>query len=797
MLSKHIILSHHHPPYTKLLHLCIQQNAYNQAQILHKHLYDNGFRSNTHINTKLVTMYAKFGDMGNARKVFDEMRHRNLVTWTRLVSGYVRNGCGEEGLRVFVKMRREGVKGNEFTYGSVVTACASLRWLRCGMGVQGCVFKSGFCGDVFVECALVEMYLRCGKMEDAWCVFDRMMVKDLVSWNSMIGGFASLGFCDDAFVMFRLMPREGRFRNQGLGMTPDNFTMASVLMASARGKDVTNVTQLHAFVLKLGFESYNSLNGSLINAYAKTGSLTSAHQIYDNMIEKDAISCTALITGYAREDSNTLNAVNIFIELRQILNNVDIVILCSMVNICANSALLSLGKQVHALSLKCLAFHDVPMNNALIDMYSKSGEMIDACRVFNEMKVKSVISWTSLIAGYGKHGYGHNAVIVYKKMLNEGFEPNDITFLSLLFSCSHSGLITEGRECFNSMVSKYNILPQAKHYSCMVDLLARGGEIEEAYHLIQKMRMKPDASVWGAMLGACSVYGNVSIGEVAAKNLFDLDPRKSVNYVVLANVYATAGLWDGVRDIRKFMKVKKRNLNKQSQSSYAQLAGVVAVEVSGGPAIVFAPGRKDSNESPNQGRLPNAKQVVVKKNLKRQIKPVICGSNMLGVPRASTGPRNGFELRGAVGDLEVNGLGAADRVTLSQLNDLLINQVGAVGTESDISISEDIEGTSAGNDYEMEESAEKDLEVNGSGEDIDETNAGKDSEVNISVAANDVAISHSDDIVINHIRAVGVEFNKTTDAEIKEMPEVLAMEESSGNDLEMNISVSNNDVSLS
>nr|GEW67944.1 pentatricopeptide repeat-containing protein At3g20730 [Tanacetum cinerariifolium] len=477
-------------------------------------------------------MYAKFGDMGNARNVFDEMRERNLVTWTSLVSGYVRNGCGEEGLRVFVKMRREGVKGNEFTYGSVLSACGSLRWLRCGMGVQGCVAKSGLFGDVFVECALVEMYLRCGKMEDAWCVFDGMVVKDLVSWNSMIGGFASLGFCDDALVMFRLMLREGK--------TPDNFTMANVLMASARGKDLSNVTQLHGFVLKLGFESYNSLNGSLINAYSKKGSIRSADQIYRNMTEKDMVSCTALIAGYAREGNNSMNAVNLFIELRQVLMNVDSVILCSMVNICANSALLSLGKQIHALSLKCLAFHDVPMNNALIDMYSKSGEIFDACRVFNEMKAKNVISWTSLIAGYGKHGYGHNAVIVYNEMVNEGYEPNDITFLSLLFSCSHSGLITEGKQCFNSMVSKYNILPQAKHYSCMVDLLARGGEIEEAYHLIQKMHMKPDASVWGAMLGACSVYGNVSI----------------------------AGLWDGVRDIRKFMKVKK--LRKQSGFSLFQ-----------------------------------------------------------------------------------------------------------------------------------------------------------------------------------------------------------------------------------
>ncbi|KAL8237695.1 hypothetical protein R6Q59_018776 [Mikania micrantha] len=249
--------------------------------------------------------------------------------------------------------------------------------------------------------------------------------------------------------------------------------------------------------------------------------------------------------------------------------NVDNVILWLMINICANTVSLVLGKQLHVVSLKCLACHDEPMSNAPIDMYSKCGEIIDAHQVFDEMKEKNVVSWTSLIAGYGKHGYGNKAIALYERMVDEGFEPNIITFLSLLFSCSHCGLTTEGREFFNSMVNNYHILPQEKHYSCMVDLLARGGEIEEACSLVHNTHMKPNASVWGAILGACSVHGDVTAGKVAERHLFDLDPWKSVNYVVLASIYAAASLWDGAWDTRKLMNVENLQ-KKQSGCSFFQ-----------------------------------------------------------------------------------------------------------------------------------------------------------------------------------------------------------------------------------
>lgn len=358
-------------------------------------------------------------------------------------------------------------------------------------------------------------------------------------------------------------------------MTPDSFSMGSVLKAFGGDNDLLMVMKIHGIVIKLGFQTFNILTGSLIDAYVRCGCVRSANNIYKSLLRVDTVSCTALITGYARKGHNCIRAVDLFNELRRMSLTIDNIILCSMLNISANLASLVLGRQIHAIAVKKYqSSHDMALSNALIDMYSKSGEMNDANQVFYEMGKKNVISWTSLIAGYGKHGDADMSLKLYKKMEHNGLLPNDITFLSLLFACSHNGLTNEGWECFNNMVGKYNILPRAEHYSCMVDLFARGGQLEEAYDLICKMQIKPNASQWGSILGACSIYGDMTLGEVAAKHLFNLEPTNTANYVVLASTYAAAGLWGNAWKTRKL--IEDTGLKKNSGCSYLQSTRKVA-----------------------------------------------------------------------------------------------------------------------------------------------------------------------------------------------------------------------------
>ncbi|XP_047336796.1 pentatricopeptide repeat-containing protein At3g20730 [Impatiens glandulifera] len=562
--------------FSKLLQTCIDQNSKRLGLSVHNQIETNGIQSTTYLTTKLVIFYCKIGRMVDARKVFDRMPERSVVSWTSLLSGYSQNGYPEEALAIFSSMHRHGhVKANQFTYGSALRACISLRCLKIGKQIQGCIQKDKLVDNLFVQSALIDLHSKCGKMEDASYIFGliSLSMRDLVSWNSMLGGYVVQGFPTEAFVLFRSMLLEG--------LIPDSFTLGSLIKASTtRGNDRTTrvgAGAIHVFVIKHGYESHNVISGSLIDSYAKCGDVRSAYRVHENMKRKDTVSTTALITGYAREGIFGEDSIALFREAhrRTHKGGVDNIMLCSMLNVCANMARIDLGRQVHALTLKSWSGGgDVAMGNALIDMYSKSGEIEDANEVFDEMEVKNVISWTSMIAACGKHGLGQRAVALFGRMETEGIRPNDVTFLSVMFACSHCGLSEEGWEYFNVMMGKYKIEPRAEHYSCMVDMFARGGRLEEVYGLLCDMKnVVPNASLWGAVLGACCRYGHMSMGEMAARRLFCMEPEKAVNYVVLGSIYAGAGLWDNVWKTRKLLEL--RSLRKDpgySSTHYNRLA---------------------------------------------------------------------------------------------------------------------------------------------------------------------------------------------------------------------------------
>lgn len=198
--------------YLKILQLCINKKAQKQGRSIHAHLITNGFGSDLNLNTKLIIFYVKVGGVRAARNVFDGMPDRSVVSWTAMVSGYSQNGCFEKALMLFSNMRHCGVKANQFTYGSALRACTSIRCLDLGLQVQGCIQKGRFVDNLFVNSALVDFHSKCGKMEDASYLFETMKERDLVSWNSMIGGYAVQGFAYDSLCMFRLMLRGGIFK---------------------------------------------------------------------------------------------------------------------------------------------------------------------------------------------------------------------------------------------------------------------------------------------------------------------------------------------------------------------------------------------------------------------------------------------------------------------------------------------------------------------------------------------------------------------------------------------------------
>ncbi|EPS65430.1 hypothetical protein M569_09350, partial [Genlisea aurea] len=536
--------------YSKILQLCIRSKSLKSGQLIHSRLIIDGFPQNARLKTSLISFYSKIGDIGSARKVFDEMSERSLVAWSTLISGYCKCGDDVEALRVFASMHCAGIRANQFTYGSALSACTRLSCSESGNQVHCRVEKSRFVNNLFVQSALVDFHAKCGKIEDSRSVFESMERRDSVSWNVLIGGYAARRLTRNAMLTFCLMLREG--------ILPDSFTFGNLLKCTTHGDEgLSKVGAIHGYVSKFGFGSHEFVIGCLVDAYVKCRSLATAHLLYSSLNEVDVVSCTALIKGYASEGVNLEKALLLFLEVHK-ETSTDEMLLCSMLGICAKAASLWLGKQIHATLVKCCHLHhDMAMSNSLIGMYSKSGGIEDAGLVFDEMPIRNVVSWTSLIAGCGMHGRGREALRLLSEMERERLEPNGVTLVSLLSACDHGGFTARAWEFIRTAVDGRGIELGPKHFACLADTLARAGYMDEAYDLACEFPGSESerASVLGSILGACSTYGNTKLGRIVAGSLFRLEPEKRTNYVVMAGIYAGAGLWN---DATEMMRKKFR-----------------------------------------------------------------------------------------------------------------------------------------------------------------------------------------------------------------------------------------------
>ncbi|CAN6470284.1 unnamed protein product [Victoria cruziana] len=517
-------------------------------------------RSNVKLLTELSMSDCGNGDTEFARDAFDEVPRRDVVVSTALISRYSRRGQSREALNEFVRMSRRGVEANQFTYGSVLRACTHLESLQEGEMIQSCIVKRGYYHNLFVQSALVDLHSKCGRVEDALYVFGKMSERDLVSWNTMVAGFAAKGFGARALQLLKLMLREG--------FCPDRYSFGGVLKGSS-SHGTEGVRMIHGLTIRFGCDSNDIVCGALIDAYAKCRSLGDAKLVYQSMEVEDLVSLTALVTGYLHGRKNGVEAMKMFNNIQRSRMKIDGILLCSILSICADAAAFDMGRQIHALLWKTHSGHDTALANALVDMYAKCGAIEDADQAFHEIADRNVISWTCLITGYGKNGLASEAIGLFQRMERSGVKPNDVTFLGVLCACSHGGMESMGYQLFGSMINAYGIRPREEHYSCVVDLLARCGSIKEAYEFVYNMPIRPTASLWGSLLGACIMHKDAVVGERAFGHLIAMDPANSTGYIVIANIYASLGLWEKAEDTRRLMK--ERGLHKEPGWSLSYL----------------------------------------------------------------------------------------------------------------------------------------------------------------------------------------------------------------------------------
>lgn len=582
----------------------------------------------------------------------------------------------------------QGTLPDSYIIPCVIKACTGLFDLKIGEQVHGIGLVSGLVSDSYVMSSLAHMYVKCERLEDARKVVDEMPETDVVTWSALVSGYARLGRVKEALEAFHEMEITGvepnlvtwngmiaGFNQSGCflksvlvfremhsrGFSPDGTSVSSVLSAVGDLEDAKMGAQIHCCVIKLGCVSDKYVVTALMDMYGKCSCSFDMLRVFKEFGELDLSSRNALISGLSRNgfvdealtmfrefkskgmDSNVVSwtsvitccsqngkdmeALDLFREMQSAGVKPNSVTIPCLLPACGNIAALMHGKAAHGFSLRRDISLDYYVGSALIDMYAKCGRIREARLCFDKMPSRNLVCWNAMARGYAMHGKAKEAMDIFNLMLSSGQKPDHISFTCILSACSQSGLTEEAKSYFDSMSKVYNVEARVEHYACMVNLLGRAGKLEEAYSMIKKMPFTPDACVWGALLSACRIHNNLILGEVAAKELFELEPKNPGNYIILSNIYASQRRWVEVDRVRKMMK--DLGLEKNPGCSWIEVKNKVYMLLAGDKShpqmkLIIEKLDEISMEMKKQGYVPKVDFVLqdVEEQEKEQI---LCG----------------------------------------------------------------------------------------------------------------------------------------------------------------------------
>lgn len=545
------------------------------GMLLHAQSIVDGSGSELFVGSSVVDLYFKFSRVELARKVFDRMPERDTVLWNTVITGLVRNCCYGDSIELFGDMVAEGVQLDSTTLATVLPAAAEMQELRVGMGIQCLALKLGFHFDAYVMTGLISLYSKCGQINTARSLFRRISQPDLIAYNAMISGFTCNHEAESAVKLFK----EILTSSERVGSS----TIVGLIPVSSPYGHLHLTCSIQGFCVKSAIISSPSVSTALTTVYNRLNEVELARRLFDESPEKTLAAWNAMISGYTHSGL-TDKAISLFQEMMTEFTPNPVTI-TTILSACAQLGSLSFGKWVHDLVKSKSLEPNIYVSTALIDMYAKCGNILEARQLFDSMSEKNIVTWNAMISGYGLHGYGLEAIKLFHEMLHLGFHPTGVTFLSVLYACSHAGLVREGDEIFHTMVNNYRIEPITEHYACMVDILGRAGKLEEALEFIRRMPVEPGPAVWGTLLGACMIHKNMNIADMASKKLFAMDSKSVGYYVLLSNMYSVERKFSKAASVREVVKERK----------LAKTPGCTLIEVNGTPHVFVSGDRSHSH----------------------------------------------------------------------------------------------------------------------------------------------------------------------------------------------------------
>ncbi|KAM2014732.1 pentatricopeptide repeat-containing protein At5g39680 [Malus sylvestris] len=557
----------------KLLKKAADTKNLRTGKTIHAHLIVSGepsksvdiFQANS-----LINLYAKCDQVSIARHLFDCLPKRNVVSWSALMAGYLHNGMALEVLGLFKTMVSvDGLCPNEYIFATIFSSCSGSGRVEEGKQCHGYVLKSGLLSYEYVKNALVHMYSSCSEVESAMRVLNTVPGGDILSYNSVINGLLEHGHVREAMEMLGMMVSQC--------MDWDSVTYITVFGLCARLKDLRLGLQVHGQMLKNDIKCDVFLSSAMIDMYGKCGKVSNAANVFDRLQERNIVSWTAIMAAYF-QNGYFEDALGVLSKM----GNEDILpneyTFAVLLNSSAGLSALRQGDLLHTCVEKS-GFKDyVIVGNALINMYSKCGNIQAANEVFLDMTCRDSVTWNAMISGFSHHGLGKEALNVFQDMLAAGECPNSITFVGVLSACASLGLVQEGFYYLNQLMKQIGIEPGLEHHTCIVGLLSRSGQLDQAEKYMRTMPVKWDIVAWRTLLNACHVHRNYGLGKQVVEVVVRMDPNDVGTYTLLSNMYAKSRRWDGVVKIRKLMR--ERNIKKEPGVSWVEIRNTTHIFVS-------------------------------------------------------------------------------------------------------------------------------------------------------------------------------------------------------------------------
>ncbi|KAK8925744.1 Pentatricopeptide repeat-containing protein [Platanthera zijinensis] len=511
--------------------------------------------------TSLISLYSKLSSPADALSVFHSSpTPPNLFAWNAAISALSSNSLPADALCLFRRLRSDPsvhLIPDGFTFPCIIRSLSDLGHAGEIRKIHALLFKSGLDSDVFASSAMVNAYLKMGFPEFSVQVFDEMPERDVVLWNSMVNGFAQMGRFPNAKEYFNRMMKAG--------FAPSGFTVTGILSVFTSMADLNGGRRIHAFALKIGYNSDAAIPNSLIDLYGKCHATDDAREIFDSMPVRDLFSWNSIISAFEHSGDHT-EALEIFGEMLRAGVRPDSITMAAVLPACSQAAALAHGREAHAFLLRHGITGDVFAGNALVDMYAKCGSLKAARLVFDEMPDRDRASWNIMIDAYASHGRGEDALDLFAAM---NLPPDEITLLGVLSACSHAGMVQAGMMIFEQMEETTTLT--AEHYLCAVDMVSRAGMLEKAAEMAAKAERACGAKGWRAYIAACKERGEMERAVEAAGRVVGMEPEGSGAWVMAANAYGWAGKYKEVEDLRGEMW--RQGVRKVPGCSWVEVGG--------------------------------------------------------------------------------------------------------------------------------------------------------------------------------------------------------------------------------